>query len=598
MPKKATQKPKVAVPAKKSKKVPVKAESSSSEEEESEEEVVPVKAKKGAAKVNGKATKKPESSSEEESSEEEAAPVKPAKKGKAAPAKKESSSEEESSEEEEVAPVKPAKKGKAAKPVVAKKESSDEEEDSDEEESEEEAAPVKGKAAAAKKEESSEEDDSEESEEEAKPAANKRKANGKAPVAPAKKAKTDSDSDEDDSDDDDSEEEESEEEAPKKKEPKKRKKEEAAQSPPKKQKLDESADAITLFVSGLTPDTTEEEVEQFFTQNKVELASVRKPPNKRMAFVDLADNDDLDKATALTGSDFQGNAIGVEKAKPRAPKADFNASGNQSFNSSFGGDDKDSKTLFCKSLPEDVDQASLGAIFDTAADIRIPMKDGYPKGFAFIEFADSATMETAMKEKQGAELGGRNIFLDYMGSKSSFKKNDRGGRGGFGDRGRGRGSPAGGHSNSGARGESKTLFVKNLSWNTDESSLMSAFEGCVSARIPTFEDSGKPKGFAFVEFGDATQAATAHDTMSGGNLDGRQITIDFAADKRGGGGGRGGGFGGRGGGFGRGRGGDRGGFRGRGRGGDRGRGGRGGFNKERGGIIPGQGKKKTFDDSD
>ena len=56
-----------------------------------------------------------------------------------------------------------------------------------------------------------------------------------------------------------------------------------------------------------------------------------------------------------------------------------------------------------------------------------------------------------MKEKQGAEMGGNNIYLDYMGSKSSFKKDrggGRGGRGGFGDRSFGR-SPAGGHSNSG-----------------------------------------------------------------------------------------------------------------------------------------------------
>ena len=47
---------------------------------------------------------------------------------------------------------------------------------------------------------------------------------------------------------------------------------------------------------------------------------------------------------------------------------------------------------------------------------------------------------------------------------------------------------------SGARGETKTLFVKNLSYDTDENSLKEVFDGCVSARIPTFPDSGKPKG--------------------------------------------------------------------------------------------------------
>ena len=50
-----------------------------------------------------------------------------------------------------------------------------------------------------------------------------------------------------------------------------------------------------------------------------------------------------------------------------------------------------------------------------------------------------------MTAKQGANLNGRNIFLDYMGQKSSFKRGGdrggprggRGGRGGFGDRGGG-----------------------------------------------------------------------------------------------------------------------------------------------------------------
>merc|ERR1719305_2253195 len=134
-----------------------------------------------------------------------------------------------------------------------------------------------------------------------------------------------------------------------------KRKKEAAEAPPKKQKLDESqsGEVITLFVGGLQTTTSEEEVQQFFTDNEIELSSVRKPPNKRNAFADLADNSDLDKALGLSGSDFQNNSLTVEKAKPRQPRQDNNSSfgGYQSFNSSFGGDEKDSRTLFCKGLP-------------------------------------------------------------------------------------------------------------------------------------------------------------------------------------------------------------------------------------------------------
>ena len=45
--------------------------------------------------------------------------------------------------------------------------------------------------------------------------------------------------------------------------------------------------------------------------------------------------------------------------------------------------------------------------------------------FAYVEFPDSETAEKVMKEKQGADLEGNTLFLDYTGSKSSFKSRDR-----------------------------------------------------------------------------------------------------------------------------------------------------------------------------
>lgn len=50
---------------------------------------------------------------------------------------------------------------------------------------------------------------------------------------------------------------------------------------------------------------------------------------------------------------------------------------------------------------------------------------------------------------------------------------------------------------------SKRLFVGNLSWDTQEDDLIAAFEAgggkVASARIMTDRDTGKPRGFAFVE---------------------------------------------------------------------------------------------------
>lgn len=115
-------------------------------------------------------------------------------------------------------------------------------------------------------------------------------------------------------------------------------------------------------------------------------------------------------------------------------------------------------------------------------------------------------------------------------------------------------------------------------------------------RIITDRETGRSKGFGYVEFADSEAATAAFDgTRNGFDVDGRTVRVDLSTPRAGGDrGGRGGGFGGgRGGGFGGGRGGGFGGGRGGGFGGGRGggfgdRGGRGGgFGGGRGGGYGG-----------
>ncbi len=90
------------------------------------------------------------------------------------------------------------------------------------------------------------------------------------------------------------------------------------------------------------------------------------------------------------------------------------------------------------------------------------------------------------------------------------------------------------------------IYVGNLSFNTTESDLSTLFAevGEVeSARIITDRDTGRSRGFGFVEMSDA-DAATAISKFSGTEVDGRALTVNEAKPqvKRegGGGGGRGG----------------------------------------------------------
>jgi RNA recognition motif-containing protein len=91
----------------------------------------------------------------------------------------------------------------------------------------------------------------------------------------------------------------------------------------------------------------------------------------------------------------------------------------------------------------------------------------------------------------------------------------------------------------------KNIFVGNLSFNATEESVRSLFEryGTVnSARIMTDRDTGRSRGFAFVEMADEAEADRAIAALNGYTMDGRALNVNEARPKpdRGFGGGGGG----------------------------------------------------------
>jgi cold-inducible RNA-binding protein len=90
----------------------------------------------------------------------------------------------------------------------------------------------------------------------------------------------------------------------------------------------------------------------------------------------------------------------------------------------------------------------------------------------------------------------------------------------------------------------KNIFVGNLDFNASEEGVRSLFEryGQVnSARIMTDRETGRSRGFAFVEMENEGEADQAISALNGYSLDGRALNVNEARPKtEGGGGGRGG----------------------------------------------------------
>jgi CxxC-x17-CxxC domain-containing protein len=137
------------------------------------------------------------------------------------------------------------------------------------------------------------------------------------------------------------------------------------------------------------------------------------------------------------------------------------------------------------------------------------------------------------------------------------------------------------------------IYVGNLPYSTDDDELRHMFEefgDVTSAKVIMDRESGRSRGFGFVEMATKEGGAKAIEKLHGSDMGERKLTVNEARpreDRGGGGGGGRGGYGGGGGGRGGGGGGyggggGRGGGGGGGRGGGGGGGGRGGFGGDRG----------------
>ena len=92
----------------------------------------------------------------------------------------------------------------------------------------------------------------------------------------------------------------------------------------------------------------------------------------------------------------------------------------------------------------------------------------------------------------------------------------------------------------------KNIFVGNLDFGATEDTVRSLFEayGAVErVSLMTDRDTGRSRGFAFVEMTDAEEADRAITALNGANVGGRALNVNEARPKPSGGGGRGpGGF--------------------------------------------------------
>ncbi|XP_005997412.1 nucleolin isoform X2 [Latimeria chalumnae] len=268
-------------------------------------------------------------------------------------------------------------------------------------------------------------------------------------------------------------------------------------SSPDAKKLKTENEGFRLYVGNLDTSKTHEEtrdaLRKFFSQHNISHQDIRICSSKRFGYVYFSSEEELEKALALNNMQVLGQPLSLAKAYSKEVREEFKKA-------------RESRTLFVKNLAHSTTPESLRVVFENAVDIRVPvMNNGANKGIAYIEFETEADADEAMDEKQGAEVDGRAVIVDFTGKKSR----------------------KGSIPTYPPDADSRTLLVNNLSYRATQEALQEMFEKATFIRLPQ-NKLGRAKGYAFVEFGTVEDAQEALENCNNKEIAGRQVRLEFS----------------------------------------------------------------------
>ncbi|ODV79382.1 uncharacterized protein CANTADRAFT_52233 [Suhomyces tanzawaensis NRRL Y-17324] len=153
---------------------------------------------------------------------------------------------------------------------------------------------------------------------------------------------------------------------------------------------------------------------------------------------------------------------------------------------------------------------------DDISRVNLPKKENKIKGFAYVDLPSLKHVTTVIGLSESV-LNGRKLLIKNANSFEGRPAKD-----------------AGATSSLSKNPPSRILFVGNLPFDTTEDNLEEHFRHCgdiVRIRMATFEDTGKCKGFAFIDFKDETGPTTALKSKLAKSLINRPLRLEYGEDR-------------------------------------------------------------------
>ncbi|KAK1800676.1 hypothetical protein P4O66_005882 [Electrophorus voltai] len=169
--------------------------------------------------------------------------------------------------------------------------------------------------------------------------------------------------------------------------------------------------------------------------------------------------------------------------------------------------------IFIKNLDKSIDSEALYDTFSTFGNIlssKVVCDEKGSKGYGFVHFETREAAERAIERLNGMLLNDRKVFIGHFKSRKERE------------------------AEMGARAKKFTnVYVKNFGEDMDDDKLneiFSKFGQTLSTRVMT-DESGKSKGFGFVNFERHEDAQRAVDEINGKELNGKKVYVGYAQKK-------------------------------------------------------------------
>lgn len=283
---------------------------------------------------------------------------------------------------------------------------------------------------------------------------------------------------------------------------------------PEEAAKEKEEEGVKLFVGNLPFETTPAEISQMFSEHgkvlKLAVPRDRETGNRRgFAFVTMETQEMAEAAVAAmkeyTINDRNINvsiSLPVGQAPPNRRKKEFT----------------ERTKIYIGNMPFDTTEDALKELFSeygTVHDSYIPTdrETGRSRGFGFITM-EKDEANAAMEKLEGFVYDGRELIVNESVPKGSQPKTPR-------------------RKVSRNQDNMRRLYVGNLSFDADDEILMDLFTEFGNVKeifMPTWPDTGRPKGFAFVTM-EAEAADRALEETDGLEFLGRNIRVNEAAKR-------------------------------------------------------------------